>query len=101
MFVGWYKILFFSIMPVDAHVIGDAVMVVAHKLIDAVDDRLFALASVGQAEKSPRMAVKIVFLPLVWIDVLIRIVEIFAGKRARLVESINRSREVNAQKQHH
>ncbi len=95
MFVGWYKILFFSIMPVDAHVIGDAVMVVAHKLIDAVDDRLFALPSVGQAEKPSRMAVEIVFLPLVGIDVLIRIVEIFAGKGARFSEMVGRDEKID------
>ena len=94
-FVGGDIIFFFSTMRVDAHIVGDAIMVVAQGLIDAVDGLFFALASVGQAEKLARVAMEMVFLPLVRLHFLIRIVEVLAAERLRLLETIGGNREVD------
>ena len=97
MFVSRDIVLFISVMRIDAHIVGNAVMVVAKSLIDAVNSRFLALAPVGQAEKLARMAMEMVFLPLVGVHVLIRVVEVLTLKRSWLLETVGGHGEVDVQ----
>ena len=72
-------------------------MVVAELLIHAVDGRLAALAAIGQAKELARVAMEMVFLPLVGVHVLIGIVEVSAFKGTRFLEAIGRRGEIDEQ----
>ena len=78
----------FRAVCVDAHIVRDAVMVIAQGLIHAINGGFLALATVGQAEISALMAMEVLFLPLVGLHVLIRIVEIFTAKGLGFLETI-------------
>ncbi len=97
--IGWDIILSFGPVRVDAHVVGDAVVVVTQGLIDAVDGLFFAFSTVGQTEKFARVAMEVVFLPLVGIHVLVRVVKVFALKRLRLLETVGGNGKVDIQHQ--
>ena len=86
-------------MHVDAHVIGDAVMVVAQGLVHAVNGGFLALASIGQPKIPARVAMKVIFLPLVGIHVLIGVVKVFATEGLRLLETVGGHGEVDVQHQ--
>ena len=88
-FVGWDIVLSLSTMRVDAHIVGNAIMVIAQGLINAVDGRFGAFAPVGQAEKPARMAMEMVLFPLVGVHVLIGIIKIFAAEGSRLFETVS------------
>ena len=96
-FVSGDIILFISVVRVDAHVVGDTVVVVTQGLIDAVDGLFFALAAISQAEELARMAVEVVFLPQVGVHILIGVVEVFAAEGLGLLEAIGRNGEVDIQ----
>ena len=95
--VGGDIVLFISVMLVDAHVIGDAVMVIAQNLVNAVDGSFCAFPSVGQAEILARMAMEMVFFPQVGVHVLVRVVEVFAFKGPRLLETVGGYGEIDGQ----
>ena len=96
-FISRYISLSIRTMRIDAHVIGNAEMVVSQGLIHAVDGFFGALAPVSQAEILARVAMEMVFFPLVGIHVLIRVVEVFALERSRLLETIGRDGEIQSQ----
>ena len=85
-------------------------MVVAQGLIHTVDGRFGAFAPVGQAEKLTRVAMEMIFFPLVGVHVLIGIVKVFALERSRLLETVsghgkidiqNEQQQGDAQRGHH
>ena len=94
-FVGGDIVFSFRAMCVDAHIVGDAVVVVAQGLIDAINGGFLALASVGNAKIFARMAMEVVLLPLVGLHVLIRIVEVFAAEGFGFLETIGGDGEVD------
>ena len=61
-------------MLVDAHIVGYAVMVIAQSLIYAVDGFFSTFSTVGQAKILARVAMEMVFLPLVGFHVLVGVV---------------------------
>ena len=96
-FVGGDITLFISVVRVDAHVVGDAVMVVTQGLVDAVNGFFFAVAAIGQAKELARVTMEMVFFPQVGVHVLVGVVEVFAAEGLGLLEAIGRNGEVDIQ----
>ena len=82
---------------IDAHVIRDAIMVVAQNLIHTVDVGFLTQPAVGEPKELVGMAMEIELFPLVGIYMLVGIVEVFAVERLTYLELVARGYQVDEQ----